>query len=68
MRGRSGSVNVSICALPRAWVSGGEETYDLVQTLRGTETGRAGADDKDIDIAGSDISDLLRTLHARLEQ
>ena len=51
----------------RARVSGGE-TYDLVQTLRGTETGRAGADDEDIDVAGLEISEVLRTLRARLEQ
>ncbi len=67
MRGRSESVYVSIHAHLLARVSGGE-TYDLVQTLRGTETSRAGADDEDIDIAGSEISDRLRRLRARLEQ
>ena len=29
-----------------------QDAHELVQTLRGTEAGGAGADDKDVDVAG----------------
>lgn len=46
MRGRPGEV--SACWFRRR----GARAYNLVQSLRGTETSRAGTDDKDIDVAG----------------